>query len=316
MTDPLDVLRAPVDPVDPDPAFAASLRARLQHAVLDPRGATMSATNDTTEATRTEATRTEPPTTTDPAELAWGPALTPYIAVSDGRRALDWYVQVFDAQRRGEPYVMPDGSIGHAELGIGDAVLMLAAGYPEEGVVAPTAGGAVNQSIFATVPDADTTVRRAVDLGAELVRPVADESYGRTGVIRDPFGHRWMVNTLPARATRSRPGDVAYVTLAVPDAERAKDFYGSVLGWSFAPGSVEQGWQVEGTTPMAGLWGAQEQPAVLLCYRVRSVDDAVARVRAGGGRAEEPASRPYGRMADCVDDQGLRFQLWEPLAGE
>lgn len=294
MTDPLDALRQPVEPVEPDAGFAADLRARVARALLDPRGARVTVQNGT-----------------DPAELAWPPALTPYLTVTDTRRAMDWYVEVFDAERRGEPHVMPDGRIGHAELGIGDAVLMLSDAFPEEGMVGPQAGGEVNHSIFAQVPDVDATVGRALDRGAQLTRPVADEPFGRSGVILDPFGHRWMVVTPPTSASRSRHGDIAYVTMAVPDAQRAKDFYGAVLGWRFSPGSVDQGWQVENVTPMTGLAGGQH-PEVQLCYRVADLDAASARVREHGGRAEQPQAKPYGRLADCTDDQGTRFQLWSP----
>src|SRR5919205_492503 len=105
MTDPLDALRAPVEPVDPDPIFAE----RLRQAVLNPVGGTM---------TETVAEITE----SEPAELAWPPRLTPYIMVADARRAIGWYVEVFGATQRGAPYVDADGTIGHAELGIGDAV--------------------------------------------------------------------------------------------------------------------------------------------------------------------------------------------------
>ncbi len=179
MTDPLDVLREPLPPVDPDPAFANALRARLERAVLELRGDTMSTTSSAT----------------DTAELAWGPALAPYIAVDDARRALEWYGEVFDAERRGEPYVMPDGRIGHAELGIGDAVLMLADEYPEEGLLGPKARGGPSMSLHVQVPDVDATVQRAVALGAELTRPVTDQPYGRMGVFVDPFGHRWNIAT-------------------------------------------------------------------------------------------------------------------------
>ncbi|MPZ88707.1 MAG: glyoxalase [Nitriliruptorales bacterium] len=292
MTDPLDALRQPVEPVEPDAAFAADLRARLERALLDPRGAIMS-----------------DQTATAPAELAWPPALTPYLAVADARRAIDWYVEVFGAERRGEPYVMPDGRIGHAELGIGDAVLMLADEFPEEGVTGPQGERGASHSIFAQVPDVDTTIERAVDRGAALTRPVANEPYGRAGVINDPFGHRWMVVTPPASASRSRHGDIAYVTMGVPDARRARDFYGAVLGWRFSPGSVEQGWQVENTTPMAGLAGGR-QAEIQLCYRVADIHAAAARVREHGGQAEEPVAKPYGRLTECTDDQGARFQLW------
>lgn len=301
MTDPLDALRELIVPADPDPAFAAGLRARLQRALLDPTGAAM-----TSETTHTQAT------TADPAELAWPPALTPYIGVADARRAMDWYVEVFDAERRGEPYVMPDGSIGHVELGIGDAVLMLAEGYAPEGATVPTPGEGTSVSLNVQVPDADVTVQRAVDGGAELLRPVGDHPYGRMGVIRDPFGHRWMVQTPPARATRSRHGDIGYVSMVVPDLQRALDFYGAVLGWRFAPGSSEQGRQVENVTPMTGIGGGSERPEVWPCFRVADIDAACRRVRDRGGEADEPSRQPYGRLAECADDQGLRFHLWQP----
>lgn len=303
MTDPLDALHQPIVPVGPDPGFAANLRARLERALLDPTGVAMTSESTTTG------------TAADPAELPWPPALTPYIAVADARRALEWYVEVFDAERRGEPYVMPDGSIGHAELGIGDAVLMLAEGYPEEGMHVPAAEAGTSVSLHVQVPDVDATVRRALAGGAQLVRDVADQPYGRTGVLSDPFGHRWMVQTPPARATRARHGDIGYVTMMTPDLQLAQDFYGAVLGWRFAPGNSEQGRQVENVTPMTGVGGGHERPEVWLCYRVADIDAACRRVRERGGEAEEPTRQPYGRLAECLDDQGLRFHLWQPPEG-
>jgi hypothetical protein len=93
VTDPFEALREPVTPVDPDPGFAGRLRTRLTREVFAPAGGTMSQ--------QTVATPTE-------REPGWSPALTPYIVVSDARRAMDWYVQVFGAQRRGELYVNAD----------------------------------------------------------------------------------------------------------------------------------------------------------------------------------------------------------------
>jgi uncharacterized glyoxalase superfamily protein PhnB len=302
MADPLDVLRSPIEPVDPDPTFAADLRARLQRALLGDPGGAM-----TTEAPVEKRTPSAP---------AWGPDVTPYLGVYDGMRALDWYVEVFAAERRGEPYVMPDGSIGHAEIGIGDAVVMIAGGAPGSEpapvAAAEAAPGVPTHSIFVAVPDVDATIQRAVELGADLERPATDESYGRSGVIRDPFGHRWLVHTPPARATRARQGDLGYYTIAVRDAERSKDLLQAVLGWRFEPGSVEQGWQVVDTRPAAGLWGGQDDVGALLCFRVDDVEAGIAAVREHGGTAEEPSQEPYGLLADCTDGQGLRFQLWQP----
>jgi len=325
MTDPLDALREPIVPVDPDPAFAAELRARLERALLGQP--------DNTEASdRRGDVMTAPTAPVNVRE----PTLTPYLAVDDARRALDWYVAVFGAERRGEPYIMDDDRIGHAELLIGGSVLMLADEYPELGLIGPNARGGVSQSLHLLVPDVDATVERAVAEGGRLERAPDDQPYGRTGTITDPFGHRWMVQTPPAQqaaaAEQAEPagqagpaepagpaapptpkhGDIGYLTITVPDAERAKEFYGAVLGWRYSPGRVADGWQVEGPNPSVGLWGGQERVEVQLCYRVDDLDAALEQVRARGGEAEEPTSQPYGRLVECVDNQGARFQLWQP----
>jgi uncharacterized glyoxalase superfamily protein PhnB len=298
VTDPMDALRTPIVPIDPDPAFAARLRQRLQDALLERSGGAMTDTRDYATDLATEA-------------LPWPPTLTPYIAVSDGRAAIEWYVTVFGAERRGDPYVMADGSIGHAELGLGDAVLMLAEGSSEVPVAPPT-GGPHSHTLHLAVDDVDATVRRAAAQGAEIEREPVDEPYGRVGVLVDPFGHRWLVNQLPARATRARHGDVNYITMAVPDDERAKAFYGAVLGWEFEPGRVPRGWGAVGVQPMFGLWGGQDDREIQLCYRVADVAAAAERVRTAGGVASAVERRPYGLMSECVDDQGAHFQLWQP----
>jgi uncharacterized glyoxalase superfamily protein PhnB len=183
MTDPFEVLREPVAPVTPDPNFTARLRVRLERALLDPTGATM-----------TTAATARPDTAATDLPLR---SLTPYIAVDNARAALDWYVRAFGAQRRGEPIGMDDDRIGHAELAIGDSVLMLADEFPEIGMLGPKSRGGVSQSLLLQVPDVDAVVARAVELGAELTRPVADYPHGRNGVVNDPFGHRWMISTPP-----------------------------------------------------------------------------------------------------------------------
>jgi uncharacterized glyoxalase superfamily protein PhnB len=295
MTDPLDALRSPVSPIEPDPAFAARLRERLRNALLDLP--TETAGGDMTETTE---------------DLAWGPTLAPYLAVADGRAAIHWYVDVFGARQRGEPYVMPDGTIGHAELAIGDAVLMLSegSGYAP---VRPPSGGPVSHSVHAQVEDVDATVERARSAGATVEREPGDQPYGRVAVVVDPFGHRWMLNTPPPGATRTRPGDVAYVSMVVPDGERATAFYGAVLGWRFTPGSGPGMWRVEDVRPGVGLAGDPARPReVQLCYRVTDVAAAAERVREHGGEAGDVDRRPYGLMVDCVDDAGARFQLWQP----
>jgi uncharacterized glyoxalase superfamily protein PhnB len=126
--------------------------------------------------------------------------LTPYIAVRDGRRALDWYAEVFDARPRREPIIMPDGRIGHSEITIGDSVLMISEEFPEIDVLGPQSRGGSTSTLVIAVPDVDDTIKRAIAAGARLEREPRDEPYGRTGVIHDPFGHRWMVQTRPTAA--------------------------------------------------------------------------------------------------------------------
>jgi uncharacterized glyoxalase superfamily protein PhnB len=306
MTDPFEALREPVVPVEPDPRFAARLRAELERALLAPEGATMT----TTTTTMTDETAASLPLHN----------LTPYIAVDDARRALDWYVRALGARRRGEPIVMDDDRVGHAELAFGDSVLMLADEFPEIGHIGPKARGGPTQSLRLEVPDVDETVRRAVELGAELATPVADSPYGRGGTIIDPFGHRWMVAAAAAAVTQQTPrlrhGDVTYMSVWTPDVQRASAFYGEVLGWRYAPVSERRGRQVEGLTQNIGLWGGEPHATTFLCFAVDDAAAAVERVRAAGGQADDPAEEPYGLIAMCTDDQGMAFAVGEIAPGQ
>jgi uncharacterized glyoxalase superfamily protein PhnB len=290
LTDPFDALRLPEQAVRPDPDFAAELRDNLRRLVLN--GDQMT----TTETVRAE-TR----------------SLTPYLAVSDARAALDFYVEVFGATRRGEPIVMPDGKVGHAELAIGDTVLMLAEEHPEIGHIAPVNGGA---SVRVEVSDVDGSMARAVELGATVIREVTDSSYGRGGSFRDPFGQRWLVAQAAPRAGTEpvRHGQAGYFTFQVPAAEPAKAFYGAVLGWQFSPGNVEGGWGIEGSGLQGGLWGGPgRQIGWKLMYAVDDLPSALERVRGQGGQAGEVEHQPYGITAECVDNQGIEFWLWQQI---
>lgn len=258
---------------------------------------------------------TNPSTTeaTDHAGQAWPPAITPYIAVADARAAIEWYVDVFDGHRRGEAYVMEDGRIGHAEIGIGDAALMLSDPFPDIGVEAPTTTS-FSHSLHLQVADVDATVRRAAERGATIERQPVDETYGRIASLVDPFGHRWMLNQPPAGASRLRDGDVGYITLHVPDDERAKVFYGAVLGWQFSAGRVERGWNAHDVNPMVGIGGGAAEPSAQLCFKVSDLEAASDRVRGHGGRVGEPDHHDYGLIVECADDQGMPFYLWQPTA--
>jgi uncharacterized glyoxalase superfamily protein PhnB len=300
VTDPFEALREPVAPVDPDPGFAGRLRMRLTREVFASPGGTMSQQTVATGAARVPA---------------WPPTLTPYIVVSDARRAMDWYVEVFGAQRRGEPHVNADGTIGHAEVGIGDAVLMFAEAsglWPDVPVRAPDSPATFSHTLHLEVDDVDASTERARRSGASVEREPADQPYGRGSVIVDPFGHRWMLLRPPGRATRLRQGDVANVTMLAQDTRRAKEFYEAVLGVPFSPGHPGA-WRTDQTSPPLSIMSSQgAEPEVQLSYRVDDIAAALERVRAAGGAANQPRRMPYGLLAECADDQGATFRLWQP----
>lgn len=242
--------------------------------------------------------------------MAPQPTLSPSIGVPRAREAIDWYVSVFGARITGDVYE-EGGLITHAELVIGDSVLMLAElSVVEEYVAGETGRRPVSGDLLVlAVPDVDAVLARAAEAGAEVTRPASDEPYGRTGVLVDPFDRRWMVQTPTPSPAADAHGEVAYLTYASPDDERFSRFFGALLGWHFTPGSVPRGWQVPGASPASGLAGGATGPGVSPTFVVDDVDAAVRRVRELGGSADDAQPMPYGRLAECVDDQGFAFSL-------
>ena len=121
--------------------------------------------------------------------------LTPYIAVTDARAAIEWYVEHLGAKVTMDPIVMPDGRVGHVELAVDGAGWMMSDEYPEIHVEAPRTDRGAAISLHLTVKDVDSLVERVVAGGAELDRgPEDSEPAGRVAVIQDPFGHRWFLN--------------------------------------------------------------------------------------------------------------------------
>jgi predicted enzyme related to lactoylglutathione lyase len=321
MTDPFTVLRAPVTPADPDPAFAARLRDRLARALDLPEGVAVTGifTLPEPEQAASPAERGEPPAEqrVPPAEQG---AAIPYLAVRGARAALDWYGQVLGARLRGEPVIMPDGRVGHAELELATGVIYLADEHREIGHRAPAPGG-VPVSLVLTVADVDQVVQAAVAAGASLDREPYQAHGHRNATVTDPFGHRWMLQAPVAAGAGAaghgprRQGDIGYASLWVPDVARAAAFYGSVLGVEYRQAHGGRGWQATGVTPSHGFWGAEGQPTLFCSYIVDDAAAAVARVRAAGGEASEPVPRPYGPTADCTDIDGIRFAVFQPRGG-
>jgi PhnB protein len=121
--------------------------------------------------------------------------VTPCLVVHGAARAIEFYAALFGATERMR-FPGPDGTIGHAEIVIGDSVIIVEDEDPQRGTTAPPAGGLAGTPVFQFiyVEDVDAVVARAVELGATLVRAPQDEFYGdRDGYIVDPFGHGWVV---------------------------------------------------------------------------------------------------------------------------
>ena len=119
--------------------------------------------------------------------------LTPYLAVNDAAQAIDFYKKAFGAKERMRMEA-PGGKIGHAELEIGDSLVMLSDPFPQSTVKPPTEIGGTSASIFMYVEDVDAVVQQAVDAGATVTMEVADQFWGdRFGSVSDPFGHTWSI---------------------------------------------------------------------------------------------------------------------------
>jgi len=307
MTDPFEALREPLVPLAPRPELARELRRQI--------AAELALAHDEQE---------QPMPTLEireytPARLH---SLTPYLAVADPARAIEWYAEVFDAKLLGEPIVMPDGRIGHAEMRVGDTVFMLAGEFPEERHLSPTTLGGSTVGLMLHVPDADATYAKAVDLGATALRPISVQYGARAGTIHDPFGHRWFIQTnleaddVPVQDVSGRRfGDVGYLTLEVADGERAARFFGALFGWQLDAGYQPGSFHISSITPPSGIHGRPGDPEVKVYFRVYDIEAAAARVRELGGQVLSVNDHPSGGNAECVDDKGLRFDLFRPRAG-
>ncbi len=123
------------------------------------------------------------------------PQVSPYLFVHDGTAAIEFYTSVFGATERMR-MPAPGGKVGHAELQIGDSLLMVADEFPEFGGRSPKTVGGSPVIVSVYVEDVDAVFDKAVQAGATVVRPVENQFYGdRTGSFEDPFGHQWSIAT-------------------------------------------------------------------------------------------------------------------------
>ena len=309
--DPLSVLHTDDHPVQPDPAFSERLRRRLESALSLPTG-TEGVVMSGTDAAVSELT--EPAGTSSSHAVSAVPraAAVPYLCVADARAAIAWYTGAFNGTLVGDPIVMDDGRIGHAELSIASGVLYLADEPPELGLK-PPAPQAVSVSLMLHVPDTDAALQRTRERGATVEREVY-ESYGaRNATIIDPFGHRWMLSgPMGTSVAGIRHGDIGYVSVWTPDAERAAAFYGHVLGWTYDPASH----QVTNTELPTGISAVDGQPTLFCCYAVADLQAARQAIAQAGGTPGEARRTDYGTVLKATDPQGIAFAVYHPTTGQ
>jgi PhnB protein len=123
------------------------------------------------------------------------PRVTPYLHVDGAAEAIDFYVNILGAKERMR-MPAPEGKLGHAELELGESVIMLADEFPEMDVRGPKDVGGTSVTLHVYVEDVDSVFDAALKAGASEVRAVENQFYGdRTGQFEDPWGHRWSVAT-------------------------------------------------------------------------------------------------------------------------
>ena len=121
--------------------------------------------------------------------------LTPFLTVRNAVKAIEFYKQAFGAQERGVAKD-PTGKVMHAEVKIGDSIIMLSDEFPEFGSISPESGGSPSMGLHIYIENVDQAFDRAVKAGAKVEMPVMDQFWGdRYGRLKDPFGHKWSIAT-------------------------------------------------------------------------------------------------------------------------
>ena len=271
-------------------------------------------------------------------------SVAPYLAVRNAAQAIEFYKRAFGAVELHRMTDRAAGKIGHAELRIGNNVIMLSDEYPEYGAVSAETLGGSPIRIHLQVENSDATVERAVDAGAKIVRPVADQLYGeRSGMVTDPYGISWFISThiedvsdeeverrferklQPARrgvvsitpylVVRDAPALVAFMKQAF-GAKQTEHGIGSAGGHHFGMtvGASELmiGGGGEGAAPLARA----PMPTAMHLY-VEDVDATYRRaLEAGATSLYEPIDHDYGeRGAGVKDAAGNMWYLGTPKAG-
>jgi predicted enzyme related to lactoylglutathione lyase len=163
------------------------------------------------------------------------------------------------------------------------------------------------------VGDLEAVLDRVAAAGGQP-GPIDDEPFGRTSLCTDDQGMRFALNEGPIGEGLPEPdrsGDLVHITMEVMDSGKARAFYGTVLGWQFESGHVDDGWMIQSPTPGMGMAGGRTPATVVPMYAVDDIGASVAAVRRLGGTSSDPEERPYGIAAECHDDQGTHFYLMQ-----
>src|ERR1051325_4735935 len=279
-------------------------------------------------------------------------SVTLYMCVADASAAIEFYREAFGAKELMR-LTEPDGRIGHAEIQIGNAVVMISDEYPDYGTVSPQTIGGSSVKIHLDVTDVDTFAERAIAAGATLVRPIEDQFYGdRAGQIADPFGYTWIVATHqkdvpveemqkeldkwnqersakhsdeaggikePRMRRENRRAVTPYITVHKPAEliDFVTESFGAIEHFRATGSAGGMHAEVSIGDSIVMIGGAehiQPMPTAIHLY-VPDVDEAYERaLKAGAKSLMAVADQPYGERSGGVEDsQGNRWYIATPF---
>jgi PhnB protein len=274
------------------------------------------------------------------------------MCVADASAAIEFYREAFGAKELMR-LTEPDGRIGHAEIQIGNAVVMISDEYPDYGTVSPQTIGGSSVKIHLDVTDVDTFAERAIAAGATLVRPIEDQFYGdRAGQIADPFGYTWIVATHqkdvpveemqkeldkwnqersakysdeasgikePRMRRENRHAVTPYITVHKPAEliDFVTESFGAIEHFRATGSAGGMHAEVSIGDSIVMIGGAehiQPMPTAIHLY-VPDVDQAYERALRAGGKSLMPvADQPYGERSGGVEDvHGNRWYIATPF---
>ena len=171
---------------------------------------------------------------------------------------------------------------------------------------------AVSVSLMIEVADTDAALARAIGKGATVNQDAREAHGSRNATIIDPFGHRWMLSgPVTGASVPIQHGDVGYVSVWTPDADRAAAFYGHVLGWTYDPITH----QVTNTEQHIGIFSVDIRQGMLCCYAVTDLAGARQSIVDGGGTADDVQEFDFGTVLDAADPAGHRVRGVPARAG-